>query len=64
MEGLKKSGESILAFANIVTALVFFKSFWITNNQNDLFGGVIFWIGIYLVGISLINYAQGKQDNE
>ena len=64
MEGLKKAGEAILAFANIVTALVFFKSFWITSNQNDLIGGVIFWIGLYLIGITMINYAERKQQNE
>ena len=61
MEGLKKAGESILAFANIVTALVFLKSFWITSNKIDLLSGVLFWISSYLVGIALINYAQGKQ---
>ncbi len=64
MEGLKKAGEALLAFANIVTALVFLKSFWLTSNQNDLIGGVIFWIGAYLIGIALINYAEGKQQNE
>ena len=64
MEGLKKAGEAVLAFANIVTALVFIKSFWLTSNQGDLVGGVIFWLGMYLVGITTINYAQRKQDNE
>jgi hypothetical protein len=64
MEGLKKAGEAILAFANIVTALVFLKSFWLTNHQSDLIGGMIFWIGAYLIGITLINYAQRNQKNE
>jgi len=64
LEGLKKAGEAILAFANIVTALVFLKSFWLTNNQSDLLGGAIFWIGAYLIGITLINYAQGREENE
>ena len=61
MEGLKKAGEALLAFANIVTALVFFKSFWLTSNKSDLISGIIFWIGTYLIGIALINYAQRKQ---
>ncbi len=64
MQGLKKAGEALFAFANIVTALVFLKSFWLTSNQNDLFGGIIFWLGTYAVAIVLINYAQGKQNNE
>ena len=64
MEGLKKAGEALLAFANIVTALIFFKSFWLTSNQSDLFSGVAFWISSYLIAIALINYAQRKQDNE
>ena len=64
MEGLKKAGEAILAFGNIVTALVFFKSFWLTSNQSDLLSGVAFWISSYLIGIALINYAQRKQENE
>ena len=64
MEGLKKAGEAILAFANIVTALVFLKSFWLTSHQNDLLSGVVFWISSYLIGIALINYAQRKQENE
>ena len=64
MEGLKKAGEAILAFANIVTALVFFKSFWLTSNQSDLLSGVALWISSYLIGIALINYAQRKQENE
>jgi len=61
---LKKAGEAILAFANIVTALVFLKSFWLTNQQGDLLSGIIFWISSYLIGIALINYAQGRQNNE
>ena len=64
MEGLKKAGEAILAFANIVTALAFLKSFWLTSHQNDLLSGVVFWISSYLIGIALINYTQGKQENE
>jgi len=64
MEGLKKAAESLLAFANIVTALIFLKSFWLTSHQSDLIGGIIFWIGAYLIGIALINYAEGKQQNE
>ena len=64
MEGLKKAGEAILAFANIVTALVFFKSFWLTSNQSDLLSGIVFWISSYLIGIALINYAQRKEENE
>ena len=64
MEGLKKAGEALLSFANIVTALVFLKSFWITNNQSDLIGGAIFWIGVYFIGISLINFANRRQKNE
>ena len=64
MEGLKKAGEAILAFANIVTALIFLKSFWLTSNQGDLLSGVIFWFSSYLIGIALINYAQGGQRDE
>ena len=64
MEGLKKAGEAILAFANIVTALVFFKSFWLTSHQSDLLSGIVFWISSYLIGIALINYAQRKEENE
>lgn len=61
MEGLNKAGEALLSFANIVTALVFLKSFQITNNQSDLIGGAIFWLGIYIIGISLINFADRRK---
>ena len=64
MEGLQKAGEALLAFANIVTALVFLKSFWLTSNQSDLIGGAIFWIGTYVVGIALINFANRRKQNE
>ncbi len=64
MEGLKKVGESILAFANIVTALIFLKSFWLTSNQSDLISGVAFWVSSHLIGATLINYTQRKQENE
>ncbi len=58
------SGEALLAFANIVTALVFLKSFWLTSNQSDLIGGAIFWVGTYIVGIALINFANRRKQNE
>ena len=64
MEGLLKASEALFAFANIVTALVFLKSFWITSDQSDLIVGVIFWISSYMIGITMINYAQRKQENE
>ncbi len=64
MEGLKEIGKSILAFANIVTALIFLKSFWITSHQADLLSGVAFWLSSYLIGFALINYAERKQNNE
>ena len=62
MEGIKKAGEAILSFANIVTALIFFKSFWITSHQIDLISGILFWISSYIIGIIMINYAQRKQN--
>ena len=64
MKGLEKVGEALLSFANIVTALVFLKSFWLTSNQSDLIAGVIFWIGTYIAGTTLINFANRVEKNE
>ncbi|SFV89685.1 hypothetical protein MNB_SUP05-SYMBIONT-5-390 [hydrothermal vent metagenome] len=58
IEGLQKIGEALLAFANLVTALVFLRSFWVTNNQNDLIVGVVFWISMYVIGATLINFVN------
>ena len=58
MKGLEKAGEALLAFANIITTLVFLKSFWFTNDQADLIGGIIFLVGTYFVGLTLIDFAN------
>ncbi len=64
MEGLKEAGKGVIAFANIISVLVFIRSFWQTGNYNDLIGGIVLWIGLYALGIGLINYATRRIKND
>ena len=49
-----ESGKSILIFGNLGTILLFLKDFIVTNASVDLLGGILFFIGSYFVGNSLI----------
>jgi len=56
---LEEVGKGFINFANIITALVFVKDYFIENHSNSLIFGIIFWILFYLVGSILIKKSEG-----
>ena len=56
---LEEIGKGFINFANIITALVFVKDYFIENHSNSLIFGVIFWILFYIVGSILIKKSEG-----
>lgn len=55
----EEAGKALLAFANIVTALVFLKAFWEKKDYGDLAMAVVFWSGLYALGMALIHRSEG-----
>jgi len=56
---LEEVGKGFINFANIITALVFVKDYFIENHSNSLIFGIIFWVLFYLVGSILIKKSEG-----
>jgi len=56
---LEEVGKGFINFANIITALVFVKDYFIENHNNSLIFGIIFWVLFYLVGSILIKKSEG-----
>ena len=59
---LEEVGKGLIAFTNIVTALVFIKSYFEKSNDNMLLLGIIFFISMYLLGSVLINLSERIKD--
>jgi len=57
---LEEVGKGIIAFANIVTALVFLKDYFEKSNDNMMLYGIVFWIIMYIVGSIFIKKSEGK----
>jgi hypothetical protein len=57
---LEEIGKAILAFANIVTALVFLKDYFDKSNSNMIFYGIIFWFMMYILGSIFIKKSEEK----
>ena len=55
---LQEIGKGIIAFANIVTALVFVKDYFDKDNGNSLVYGIIFWISAYLFASIFIKKSE------
>jgi hypothetical protein len=55
-------GKSLMAFANIVTALVFLKSYFDDSADNMLELGIIFFISIYILSSILIKLSERIKD--
>lgn len=51
-------GKSLMAFANIVTALVFLKSYFDSNQDNMLLYSIYFFVGTYILSAVLIKKAE------
>ena len=58
---LEEVGKGVIAFANIITALVLFKDYFEKSNDNSLIEGVVFWISMYILGAVLIKKSEGTQ---
>jgi ABC-type uncharacterized transport system permease subunit len=56
---LEEVGKGFINFANIITALVFVKDYFIENHSNSLIFGIIFWVLFYIVGSILIKKSEG-----
>jgi len=57
---LEEVGKGIIAFANIVTALVFVKDYFEKSNDSSLLFGILFWFLAYLLGSILIKKSEEK----
>ena len=57
---LEEVGKGIIAFANIVTALVFLKDYFNKSDSNSLIYGIIFWFLMYILGSIFIRKSEGK----
>ena len=57
---LEEVGKGIIAFANIVTALVFLKDYFEKSHDNMVVYGIVFWIIMYIVGSIFIKKSEGK----
>jgi len=57
---LEEVGKGIIAFANIVTALVFLKDYFEKSHDNMVIYGIVFWIIMYIVGSIFIKKSEGK----
>lgn len=55
---LEEVGKGLINFANIVTALVFVKDYFIQSHSNSLVYGVVFWMLAYLLGSILIKKSE------
>jgi len=55
---LEEVGKGFINFANIITALVFVKDYFIENHSNSLIFGIIFWILFYILGASFIKKSE------
>ncbi|MEA3290656.1 MAG: hypothetical protein U9Q04_10810 [Campylobacterota bacterium] len=53
-------GKGLIAFANIVTALVFVKDYFDKESSSSLIFGIIFFITVYLLGSKFISKSQEK----
>lgn len=55
---LEEIGKGIIAFANIVTALVFIKDYFENSHDNMLLYGVFFWFSMYILGSIFIKKSE------
>ena len=55
---LEEIGKGLIAFANIVTALVFIKSYFDNSSNNMLIYGIYFFIMTYILSAVLINLSE------
>ncbi|WP_297440552.1 hypothetical protein [Sulfurimonas sp.] len=60
---LEEVGKSLMAFANIVTALVFVKSYFDNSDDNMLIYGIYFFIDTYILSSILIKLSE-RMKNE
>jgi len=51
-------GKGLIAFANIVTALVFVKDYFDKDNNTSLTFGLVFFVLFYILGIILIKKSE------
>ena len=57
---LEEVGKGIIAFANIVTALVFMKDYFEKSHESSLVYGILFWFLAYLLGSIFIKKSEEK----
>jgi hypothetical protein len=55
---LEEVGKSLMAFANIVTALVFVKNYFDDTNDGMLVYGIYFFVATYLLSSVLIKLSE------
>jgi hypothetical protein len=55
---LLEVGKSLLIFGNLGAVLLFLREFFISNNNQDLIYGILFFLGFYILGSFLIYFSQ------
>ena len=54
-EPLKEAGKGLIALGNIGSGLLFVQSFWEMSKLSGLVGSIIWLVGFYAIGMTLIN---------
>ena len=63
-EGLKEVGKGLIAFANIIFALVFFKYYFDRDNTMYLVIGVFIFIILYITGFKFISVGKNLEKED
>ena len=60
---MEEPGRGLIAFGNIVTALVFFQSYWSQSNPLGFSAGVLAFLGFYITGMLMIHVSEKREEN-
>jgi hypothetical protein len=55
-------GKGLIAFGNIMTALVLFKDYFDKSHDNSLYLGIILLISFYFIGGSFLKKSKELED--
>jgi peptidoglycan/LPS O-acetylase OafA/YrhL len=55
-------GKGLIAFANIVTALILLKDYFLNDTMGSLFVAIFFFISFYFIGSVFIKKSQGEEN--
>jgi len=56
-----RSGKGFIALGNLGTGLLFFQSFWLTNKLSGLVVSIMWFLGSYAIGMTLIDISNKRR---